>query len=316
VTAYQFSTVLSSGRFLESTSQFHKTGMFKTVQNKIWFFDCEWIPDAVTGRVVYDLKEEMDEESVMKEMWERGGATEDDPTPYLKTILCRVVSIAAITRTINQGTTALRLLSLPREPHGRDSSSEAEILDLFLNAIGRHKPQLVGYNSHASDLKILIQRATVNCVQAEAFSQRPEKPWEGIDYFARGSEYNIDLTDIIGSWGKSSPSLHQMATACGFPGKISVDGNQVAGLWLEGALDKIVAYNEFDAITTYLLWLRLAFFGGFLSPEAFNQEQEMLKEMMAGEIKSGNKGHLQIYLDEWQELERKTKRNLSGSEIT
>ena len=115
----------------------------------------------------------------------------------------------------------------------------------------------------------------------------------------------IDLMEIVGGWGKSSPSLHEIATACGFPGKISVDGNQVASLWLEGALDKIVAYNEFDAITTYLLWLRLAHFGGFISTDRFSAEQQMMKDLLMEEIESGNRSHLQTYLGEWQELEQK-----------
>ncbi len=290
--------------------------MFKSIQNKIWFFDCEWVPDAITGRVVYGLADEADEVAVIKTMWEKGGATEDDPMPFLKTVLCRVVSIAAVTRTVSGGETRLRLLSLPRNPKDQEQCRERSILDLFLNAVGQHKPQLVGYNSHASDLKILIQRAAVNGVQAGAFSQRPEKPWEGVDYFARGSEHNIDLMEIIGGWGKSSPSLHEIATACGFPGKVSVDGNQVASLWIEGALDKIVAYNEFDAITTYLLWLRLAHFGGFLSSEMFADEQLMLKKLLTEEIETSDRTHLQIYLDEWQELERKTedRRPKSGLE--
>ncbi len=287
--------------------------MFKTVQNKIWFFDCEWVPDAVTGRVIYQLADDLDEASVFKEMWERGGATDEDPMPYLKTVLCRVVSIAMITRTLNQGKVSLSLRSLPKDPGSEKESEEYVILDLFLGTIGKHRPQLVGYNSHRSDLKILIQRAAINSVQAADFSRRPEKPWEGIDYFARGSEHNIDLTEIIGGWGKSSPSLHEMATACGFPGKISVDGNQVASLWLENALDKIVAYNEFDAITTYLLWLRLAFFGGFLTGKAFMDEQQMLRDLLKGEVESGNRPHLQLYLNEWQILESRTNRIQPGS---
>jgi hypothetical protein len=37
-----------------------------------------------------------EEAEVFEAMWKAGGATEEEPMPYLKTILCRVVSIAAV----------------------------------------------------------------------------------------------------------------------------------------------------------------------------------------------------------------------------
>jgi hypothetical protein len=280
--------------------------MFKTIQNKIWAFDCEWVPDPATGRAVYKLPETTTVREVVQKMWNEGGATADNPMPYLKTALCRVVSIATVTRSVANGVVSLRLLSLPRDATDKDQCSERVLLDTFLNAIGQHRPQLIGYNSHTSDLKILIQRALVNGVQAKLFCQRPDKPWEGIDYFARGSEHNIDLLDIVGGWGKTSPSLHEIATAAGIPGKISLDGNQVAELWLQEKLSEIVAYNEFDAITTFLLWLRIAHFAGLLSSQQFMEEQRMMKALLREEAETKNKSHLLTYLAEWQEIERLT----------
>lgn len=282
--------------------------MFKSIKEKIWVFDCEWVPDAISGKAVYGLPPDLTEAEVFQEMWQEAGASEEDPMPFLKTILCRVVSIAAITRTIVGGKPSLRLLSLPRDVNNPEETREKAILGTFLNAIGQHKPQLVGYNSHASDLKILIQRGIVNGVQASGFCQRPDKPWEGIDYFARGSEFNIDLMEIVGSWGKGSPSLHEIAVSSGIPGKIDVDGNQVAELWLEGRLAEIVAYNEFDAITTYLLWLRAAVFGGFLDLDQFFFERQVLKELLQEQANTGGKPHLKHYLDLWMQLEQLTAR--------
>ena len=276
--------------------------MFKTVHNKNWIFDAEWIPDPITGRVLYKLPDDLTDEEVMQEMWKKGGATEDDPTPYLKTVLGRVVSISAVTRTVSRGEVTLRLLSLPRSMTDSTQISEKYILETFLTAIGSHKPQLIGYNSRSSDLRIMVQRGIVSGIQADEFCRRPEKPWEGVDYFARGSDFNIDLMEIVGGWGKSSPSLNEMATACGIPGKIFVDGDQVAQLWLKGELDKIVAYNEFDAITTYLLWLRIAHFGGFLSVEKYQEEQNKMSDLLTEESQKAERRHLKEYLIEWERL--------------
>ncbi len=278
--------------------------MFKSIQNKTWIFDCEWIPDPISGKAVFNLPDDLTDSEAMQAMWDAGGATAENPMPYLKTAVCRIVSIAAVTRTLVNGVPSLRLLSLPRDTGDSSQADEKAILDVFLNAVGQHKPQLVGYNSASSDLKILIQRGIVHGVQAEGFCRRPDKPWEGVDYFARGSDYNIDLMDIVGGWGLSSPSLHEIATASGIPGKMSVDGNQVAEMWLDGRLSDIVAYNEFDAVTTYLLWLRIALFAGFVNHRQYEAEQDMLKELLKTEAETGAKSHLTQYLEEWQRLER------------
>ena len=68
--------------------------MFKTVADEVWAFDAEWVPDPAAGRVLYGLADTWTDRMVVEEMWQRNGATDDDPMPYLKTILCRVVSMA------------------------------------------------------------------------------------------------------------------------------------------------------------------------------------------------------------------------------
>ncbi len=82
---------------------------------------------------------------------------------------------------------------------------------------------------------------------------------------------------------------------------MEVDGNQVAALWLEGRLDEIVQYNEFDALTTYLLWLRMAHLGGFFNDEGYESEQLLVEELITRDIEQG-KTHLEAYRDEWQRL--------------
>lgn len=278
--------------------------MFKTVQDRVWAFDMEWVPDPLAGRLLFPV-ETADTEgdaAVVRVMWDRGGATEEDPTPFLKTALCRIVSVAAVERRIlHGGEITLNLMSLPHDPGDKENATEQAVVGGFLGALGDHQPQLVGYNSHASDLKILVQRAIILGLEAEGFCRRPNKPWEGIDYFARGSEANIDLKDIVGGWGLATPSLHQMAVQCGIPGKMDVDGAQVADLWLAGRLDEIVWYNEYDALTTYLLWLRTAHLGGFFNDTTYRSEQELVETLIEREI-NGGRSHLGLFRAEWRRL--------------
>ncbi|UCD53338.1 MAG: 3'-5' exonuclease [Phycisphaerales bacterium] len=277
--------------------------MFKTVKNRVWAFDAEWIPDPVAGQMLYKLPAAMPNKEIMEAMWKEGGATEEDPTPYLKTVLCRIVSVAAVERYQTGSDVKLHLLSLPRDSQDAAQTDERSVVGIFLSKVGEYKPQLVGFNSAGADLKAMIQRSVVLGLSMPAFCKRPSKPWEGDDYFdSRNSEASVDLKDVVGGWGKATPSLNEIATLSGIPGKLDVDGEQVASLWLAGNLDKIIAYNEFDALTTYLLWLRIAHFGGHFTTGQYEHEQDLVRAMIATEIRENGKDHLQNYLDEWERL--------------
>ncbi len=277
--------------------------MFKTAKDRVWAFDAEWIPDPLAGRMLYKLPAELPEKEVMEVMWQKGGATEEDPTPYLKTVLCRIVSIAAVERHQTKKDVKLHLLSLPRDSQDPKQTDERNVVGTFLTKVGQYKPQLVGYNSAGADLKAMIQRSVVLGLSMPDFCKRPNKPWEGDDYFdSRNSEASVDLKDVVGGWGKATPSLNEIATLSGIPGKMDVDGDQVAALWLDANLDKIIAYNEFDALTTYLLWLRIAHFGGHFSTSQYDGEQDLLRDLIDTEIRERGKNHLHDFLNEWDRL--------------
>ncbi len=279
--------------------------MFKQIKGELWAFDAEWVPDPQAGRLLYDLPDDLPDREVMEEMWKRNGATEEVPKPYLKTVLCRVVSIAAVTRTLDPAADGVKLdlRSQPRDPTLFDDCAEASILTKFLGAVGQRSPQLVGYNSVGADLPALIQRAIVNGVQAPAFCERPDKPWEGKDYFARDNQWHIDLMNIVSPGWKAAPSLNQMATLSGIPGKLGFDGSRTSEAWLQGDLERIVKYNEHDALTTYLLWLRMAHFAGMMSSEDYDREQGLLRSLLERRSsESSDQEHLGEYLQEWDRL--------------
>lgn len=286
--------------------------MFKSVKDQIWFFDCEWVPDPKAGRLLYNLPSSVSDEEVLKEMWSRGGATEDNPQPFLKTVLCRVVSVAALMRKVapasanlpEEERVKLHLLWLPRDLEDAESRSEASIVGTFLNAVGKCKPQLVGFNSRASDLKILFQRAVINGISAPEFCSRPDKPWEGVDYFSKDSDWNVDLMDCLGGWsGRGAPSLHEVAVLSGIPGKMDVSGDDVASMWMSGRWREIVEYNCYDALTTYLVWLRMAHLGGYISDEEYETEQMVFTNMLIEEAEKPELAFLLKYLNEWNRLE-------------
>jgi predicted PolB exonuclease-like 3'-5' exonuclease len=278
--------------------------MLKSIADEVWAFDAEWVPDPTAGRLLYSLPESMPDWDVVQEMWRRHGATAEEPRPYLKTILCRIVSIAAVIRCVLPDTSVrLHLISLPKKAECLQERNEAALLARFLTRLGERKPQIVGFNSQAADLKIFLQRGLVHGLCVPDFCRRPAKPWEGVDYFARTHEWHIDLLEVISGRGNMAPSLHQLALLSGIPGKMDMDGRHIAELWRDGDLTRIIQYNECDALTTYLLWLRLAHFAGFFTTEAYGEEQERVRNLIAEKARSPQYAHLLTYQERWDLLQ-------------
>jgi hypothetical protein len=182
----------------------------------------------------------------------------------------------------------------------------------FFTALGKRspKPQLIGFNSQSADLKMLIQRSIVQGIAAPAFCERPDKPWEGVDYFARTNEWHIDLMEIVSGRGNTRLSLHELATLSGIPGKLDIDGQHIADLWRDGEFERIVQYNERDALTTYLLWLCMAHFGGFFSAEAYAAEQERVRALIAEKAREPRHAHLIAYQQVWDRLQARHARSM------
>lgn len=268
----------------------------------MWAFDCEWVPDPLAGRLVYHLPDDMPDLEVIQHMWQEGGATEEDPMPFLKTVLCRVVSIAFVTRYVNDGQVQLNLHSLPGDLQNPDETDEAKLIHKFLHALGMRQPQLVGFNSINADLRILVQRGMALGVQAGHFCQRPNKPWEGVDYFSEFGDWHIDLMKIYNGFGKSYATLHELASIAGIPGKMEMAGSHVAKVWLEGRWQEIIHYNEFDAITTYLLWLKTAHFAGKLTTQQWKDENQLLHDLLSQQAEEGQRVHLFDFLVEWERM--------------
>ncbi len=270
------------------------------------FYDLEWVPDAAGSRRLFDLPDETTEIEAMQRLWEHSPQydAEKNPRPFLKYMFSRVVSIAFLSRKSvyrnGERTIEFSLNSLPKLPIDTDDVDEAAIIDRFLYIIGERRPQLVGFNSSESDLQVLIQRGIINEITAPAFNQRPNKPWEGEDYFdSRNSEAHLDLLTKFSNRGGMSPRLDELAKLCGYPGKIDVKGDQVTDLWLERDITKIVEYNRIDTLNTYLVWLRVAYFCGKLNEEDYFNELEQFREFLEFEAEKDANQYIGDFLSKW-----------------
>lgn len=270
------------------------------------FFDLEWVPDAAGAIRLFDLAPDTPELSAMERLWQDtpNYDAEKNPRPFVKYLFSRVVSIAFLSRRIvykdGERHVDFGLHSLPTLPLNEERSDEGEIITRFLYMVGERNPQLVGFNSLESDLQVLIQRGMVNEVRAEKFNDRPNKPWEGRDYFdSRNSEWHLDLIQRFSQRAGMTPTLNGLARLCGFPGKIDIDGKQVVDLWLAGKLKEIVEYNQIDTLNTYLIWLRVVNFAGKLTEEEYISEQDDFRAFLETEADKEENDHLRRFLERW-----------------
>ncbi len=268
------------------------------------FYDLEWVPDAAGAKRLFDLNDDVTELDAMQRLWEHSPSySEQNPRPFLKYMFSRVVSIAFLSRksVYRDGEPVIEfsLNSLPKLPLESDDVDEAAIIDRFLYIVGDRCPQLVGFNSSESDIQVLIQRGMINEIRSPGFCKRPNKPWEGPDYFdSRNSEAHLDLI-LRFSRGNMAPRLDEFAKLCGFPGKIDVKGDQVTDLWLDREITKIVEYNQIDTLNTYLLWLRMVYFVGQFEEEDYFNEQEQFREFLENESAKPEKAFVSEFLDKW-----------------
>src|SRR5207249_2019844 len=105
----------------------------KNIPELIWFFDMEWVPDAIAARRLFDLPEETKETEAIERLWAEYGATDTKKRPFLKYLLSRVVSVAFLSRRIifreGQEQIAFTLYSLPKLPVDPAETNEACIIE-------------------------------------------------------------------------------------------------------------------------------------------------------------------------------------------
>ena len=55
-----------------------------------------------------------------------------------------------------------------------------------------------------------------------------------------------------------------------------------------------------DALTTFFIWLRMAFFGGFFNQVQYEEEQERVRNLLSTEGTLPGKEHLLEFLEDWE----------------
>jgi len=163
---------------------------------------------------------------------------------------------------------------------GAADAREHALLAELSRFVERTRPTLVTYNGRAFDLPVIALRALCHGVPL---------PWYYRERTVRArysEDGHLDLCDWLADHGATrAGSLDAIARLIGLPGKVGVDGSQVAGLYQAGDLAAIERYCLADVAQTALLLLRFRLLQGALAPERYRAAAGALLDVLAGDAR-------------------------------
>jgi hypothetical protein len=86
-----------------------------------------------------------------------------------------------------------------------------------------------------------------------------------------------------------------MARLCGFPGKVGMDGSEVAAAIAAGRIAEVRAYCECDAANTWLLYQRFRLMRSELDAASYAAEIALVRERIA----ASDAPHWREFLARW-----------------
>jgi len=176
-------------------------------------------------------------------------------------------------------------------------STEADLVKGFFAHLKKNFSRLVSFNGKSFDLPVLKYGAMKNEVEAAWLYKSGDK-WN--NYNQKFSlDWHCDLADAFSDFGASAKvKMNELCAAFNLPGKIGVDGSQVASMYDEGNLQEIRNYCETDVINTYLLYLTYQHHNGSISHNSFVQARDDLRKFLTN--KSAQKPHFAEFLKHWK----------------
>ena len=254
----------------------------------ILVFDIETIPDVETGRRLYDLDGLSDKETGEVMYTQRRQQTGN--SEFLRHHMHKVIVISVVLRTSDK----ISVWSI-----GDDKSSEKEIVQRFFDGIERYSPTLVSWNGRGFDLPVLHYRSLLHGISAPRYWENgsEDQSFKWNNYISRFHERHTDLMDVLSGYeGRAVAPLDEIASMCGFPGKMGMSGNKVWEYYLDGNIEAIRNYCETDVLNTYLVYLRYELIRGRKTQAGYDVECNKLREMLTSE----DKPHLNEFLKEWK----------------
>lgn len=141
---------------------------------------------------------------------------------------------------------------------------ETDILSEFARLMQKRRPWLVTFNGRGFDLPVIAMRCLRHGIPLRSYYRDPEVRRR---YTADG---HLDLMDYLADFGATRASrLDIVAKLCGMPGKVGMDGRDVAPLVQAGRLSEVESYCLCDVVQTAAVFLRVQLLRGELRRQAY-----------------------------------------------
>ncbi|RFA28340.1 3'-5' exonuclease [Alkalilimnicola ehrlichii] len=253
----------------------------------VFVFDIETVPDVEGGRRLYGL-DGLDDTAVADAMFARR-RQESGGSDFLRHHLHRI-SVISIAARLGE---RFKVWSL-----GDAGSTEKEVIERFFDGIDRYTPTLVSWNGSGFDLPVLHYRALRHGVAAPRYWENGanDQSFRWNNYLSRFHERHTDLMDVLAGYQpRASVRLDEMATLCGFPGKLGMSGDKVWECIRQGQFGIVRDYCETDVLNTYLLYLRFQLMRGQLDDNGYRRESRLVRDTLEAE----EKPHFAEFLAAW-----------------
>jgi hypothetical protein len=101
------------------------------------------------------------------------------------------------------------------------------------------------------------------------------------NYLNRFHDRHTDLMDVLAAYQpRASAPLDEIASLCGFPGKMGMSGSKVWDCYLQGGIKEIREYCETDVLNTYLVYLSYERNRGNFDQTQFLEECQLVRETL------------------------------------
>jgi predicted PolB exonuclease-like 3'-5' exonuclease len=250
-------------------------------------FDIETVPDVAGIRRLHAIDPALPDADVAA--WfaqQRRAATGSDFAPLH---LHKVVAIACALRRGDD----LRVWSV-----GEPGEDEADLIRRFFEGIEKLTPQLVSWNGGGFDLPVLNHRALIHGVTAARYWDwgDDDRDFKFNSYLGRYHTRHLDLMDVLAMYQpRASAGLDAMARLCGFPGKVGMDGSEVAAAVAAGKLDEVRRYCECDVLNTYLVYQRFRLLRGELTAGEYASEISRVRD----KVVASDESHWKAFVAAW-----------------
>lgn len=263
----------------------------------LFIFDIETIPDLKAARNLLDLPE-LDRDELREALTDYHLEITGGKNSFLRQCFHQTVAISFVECEIERDSNGQEIYHLLDIRSGGDlASSEADLVKGFFSHLKKNFSRLVSFNGKSFDLPVLKYGAMKNEVEAAWLYKSGDK-WN--NYNQKFSlDWHCDLADAFSDFGASAKvKMNELCAAFNLPGKIGVDGSQVASMYDEGRLQEIRDYCETDVINTYLLYLTYQHHNGSISHNSFVQARDDLRKFLTN--KSPQKPHFAEFLKHWK----------------